>query len=114
MRKRIDCKSRQKFVLILLLFLVFAILSLANQKQSEPPSSKENQVLQELNKVNALLKKQNFAEAEALARAILDNIETSQEEDSLQTAQVVDALVRSIVGRKKQIDEESRSLIARS
>jgi CHAT domain-containing protein/tetratricopeptide (TPR) repeat protein len=114
MRWKTKHKPMRVFITVLSLFLATGIFSLGAQEKSEPASAKEDTALQELDKAKALLKNGNFAEAETLAREILTEVETKHGIDSLQAAQVIDILVESIVGKKKQVDEESGALMERS
>ena len=98
----------------LCIFLLTAAHSLALRENSNLSLNIESQDLQKLDKAISLLKQHNFSAAEALSREILDGIEAGHEKDSLQTARVLDVLVRSIVGQKKRIDDETRALIERS
>lgn len=111
MRWRAKHKSMRAFITVLSLFLAIGVFSLGAQEKPEPASVKKDLELQELDKVKALLKEGNFADAESLAREILIEVEAKHGADSLQAAQVLDVLVESIFGKTKKVDDESRVLI---
>jgi len=106
MRWKIEHKLMIRLVTTLSLILFIVIFSLAAQEISQPPSAKEDQALQILDEVKALLKDGIYADAETLARKILTEVEVTFGVDSLQAAQVLDVLVESIFRRKIQTHHE--------
>jgi len=96
-------KSPNIFAVVISLLLFTTTFSLGIQ-DPEP---------QRLEKVKTLLKDENYAEAETLARRILNKIEIEHGTNSLLAAQILEVLIEAIIGNRKQLDDESKAYIER-
>jgi CHAT domain-containing protein/tetratricopeptide (TPR) repeat protein len=94
-------KFNSIFFISLVLILAIVIFNFGAPKsracgiQQNPESTKAK-------KVKTLLESKNFTEAEILARELLTEVEATDGISSLQTAEAIDVLVESIMGRREQ------------
>ncbi|MFC2163605.1 tetratricopeptide repeat protein [Acidobacteriota bacterium] len=102
------------FFAALTFFLVIVGFSLAIQETSETTATEESRSIQRFEEVKALLNASKYAEAEAMAREILADVEAKHGVDSLEAAKVIDVLAEALIGDDEQIEDECRSLIERA